>query len=185
MLPILQIAAKFRPTASAPAGQERPLANFIRTAITRASAGLCRRMVRHSGQGDMVSGEVGESRFGARRPPQRLRGSVGSRRVRGVNRKPCARTSAGARSGSTADPAGPVKSRSNRPGRNRLGHPDPVFILPMPIDIANKIFYRSLPVCLPSIMAGAEIIDRFSQTCHIRARNRSACCSVAGAKSFS
>lgn len=103
-----------------------PLTGSIRTAITRAPAGLCRRMVRHSGQGEMVSGEVGEFRFGARRPPQRLRGLVGNRRMRGMNRKPCARTSTGARSGSTADPTGPVKSRSNRPGRNRLGYPDPV-----------------------------------------------------------
>lgn len=87
MLPILQIAAKFRPTASAPAGRERPLANFIRTAITRASAELCRRMVRHSGQGDMVSGEVGESRFGARREPETLCPDLSGRAFR-FDRRP-------------------------------------------------------------------------------------------------
>lgn len=54
MFLLLQTAAQFRPTASAPAWRERradgPLTGFIRTAVTRAPAGLCRRLVRHSGR---------------------------------------------------------------------------------------------------------------------------------------
>jgi len=84
---------------------------------------VMRRMVGDSDRGKMVNGGVGKPLFGARGSPFNACGGwlEAAGELRGMNRKPCARTSTGARSSSTADPTGPGQIQPKPPRKEKIG----------------------------------------------------------------